>query len=165
MHGFHLGVLAVLGICVAGGVVGAWVFQRLNIPQVVGYIVFGVLIGDTGLGLLHPEDIAALGPFNNFALGLIGFLVGGELSGSIFRKYGKQFTAILLGEGLAAFLLVGLSSTAIVYLVGHNLVMAVASGIVFGAIASATDPASTIDVLWEYRSAGHHIHRSTRRRI
>ena len=154
MHEFELGVLAVLGICVAGGVVGAWIFQRLHIPQVVGYIVIGVLIGDTGLGLLHPEDIVALRPFNNFALGLIGFLVGGELSGSIFKKYGKQFTAILLGEGLAAFFLVGLASTGIVYLVGHDWIMAIAAGIIFGAIASATDPASTIDVLWEYRSAG-----------
>ncbi len=150
----ELGVLALLGICVAGGVVGAWIFQKLNIPQVVGYIVVGVLIGDTGFGLLHPQDIAELAPFNNFALGLIGFLVGGELSGSIFKKYGKQFTAILLGEGLAAFLLVGLASTGIVYLVIHNWMMSIAAGIVFGAIASATDPASTIDVLWEYRSAG-----------
>ena len=153
MH-LELGVLAVLGICVAGGVVGAWIFQKLKIPQVVGYIVVGVLIGDTGFKILHPADIAALQPFNNFALGLIGFLVGGELSGSIFKKYGKQFTAILMGEGLAAFLLVGLASTGIVYLVGHDWIMAIAAGIVFGAIASATDPASTIDVLWEYRSAG-----------
>ena len=154
MHEFHLGVLAVLGICIAGGVIGAWIFQKFNMPQVVGYIVVGVLIGDTGFGLLHPGDIASLQPFNNFALGLIGFLVGGELSGSIFKKYGKQFTLILLGEGLAAFLLVGIASTLIVYLVCHSWVTAIAAGIVFGAIASATDPASTIDVLWEYRSAG-----------
>ncbi|MBT8043010.1 MAG: cation:proton antiporter, partial [Pontiella sp.] len=154
MHSFELGVLGVLGICIAGGVVGAWIFQKLNIPQVVGYIVVGVLIGDTAFGLLHPSDIVALRPFNNFALGLIGFLVGGELSGSIFKKYGKQFTLILLGEGLAAFLLVGIASTLIVYLVCHSWVTAIAAGIVFGAIASATDPASTIDVLWEYRSAG-----------
>lgn len=154
MHELHLGVLAVLGICVAGGVVGAWLFQKLKIPQVVGYIVVGVLIGDTGFGLLHPEDIVALRPFNNFALGLIGFLVGGELSASIFKKYGKQFTAILLGEGLVAFFLVGVTSTVIVFFVCHSWISALAAGVVFGAIASATDPASTIDVLWEYRSAG-----------
>jgi len=154
MPEIQLCVLSVLGICVAGGIVGAWIFQKIGVPQVVGYIVVGVLIGDTGLGLLHPDGIAALEPFNNFALGLIGFLVGGELSGSIFKKYGKQFTAILLGEGLLAFLLVGLVSTLIVYFVVNDWVVAVAAGMVFGAIASATDPASTIDVLWEYRSAG-----------
>ena len=154
MHGLQLGVLALLGICVAGGVVAAWVFQKLKVPQVVGYIVFGVIIGDTGFGLLHPADIAALGSFNNFALGLIGFLVGGELSADIFKKYGKQFTAMLLGEGLTAFILVGVASTLIVNLVVHNWAVAVAAGVVFGAIASATDPASTISVLWEYRAAG-----------
>ena len=84
----------------------------------------------------------------------LGFLVGGELSGTIFKKYGKQFTAILLGEGLAAFLLVGISSTLIVNLVVHDWIVSIAAGVVFGAIASATDPASTIDVLWEYRSSG-----------
>ena len=154
MPDIQLGVLAVLGICIASGVVGAWIFQRFGLPQVVGYIVVGVLIGDTGIGLLNPEDVSSLQPFNNFALGLIGFLVGGELSGSIFKKYGKQFTTILLGEGLAAFTLVGVSTTLIVYLVARDWAIASAAGVVFGAIASATDPASTIDVLWEYRSAG-----------
>lgn len=154
MPEIQLTVLAILGICVAGGVAGAWIFQKLGIPQVVGYIVVGVLIGDTGLGLLHPDGIVALRPFNNFALGLIGFLVGGELSGSIFKKYGRQFTAILLGEGLLAFALVGLACTLIVQFVVHDWVVSIAAGVVFGAIASATDPASTIDVLWEYRSAG-----------
>ena len=154
MHGIELDLLAILGICVAGGIAGAWLIQKLNVPQVVGYILIGVLIGDTGIGLLHPADIQALEPFNNFALGIIGFLVGGELSVNIFKKYGKQFTFILLGEGLAAFLLVGASSTLILYLVCNNWITALAGGIVFGAIASATDPASTIDVLWEYRSAG-----------
>lgn len=155
MHAsLDIGILAILGICTASGVMGAWIFQKLHIPQVVGYIVIGVLIGDTGIGLISPHDIANLQPFNHFALGLIGFLVGGELQGSIFKKYGKQFTAILLGEGLSAFLLVGLASTLIVYFVCHSWIPALAAGIVFGAIASATDPASTIDVLWEYRSAG-----------
>ncbi|MDF7806965.1 cation:proton antiporter [Pontiellaceae bacterium B12219] len=154
MPEIELGVLALLGICVAGGIIGAFIFQKLNVPQVVGYIVIGVLIGDTGFGLLHPVDIEALRPFNNFALGLIGFLVGGELSGSIFKKYGKQFTAILIGEGVVAFLLVGISSTLILYTVCNDWIISIAAGVVFGAIASATDPASTIDVLWEYRSAG-----------
>jgi Kef-type K+ transport system membrane component KefB len=152
--GIHLGVLAILGICVASGVVGAWVFQKMKVPQVVGYIVVGLLLGDSFFGVLHPQDVANLQPFNNFALGLIGFLVGGELQGSMFKKYGRQFTAILMGEGLAAFFLVGITSTIIVYLVCHSWINALAAGVVFGAIASATDPASTIDVLWEYRSAG-----------
>lgn len=149
-----MGLLTIIGLCVLGGVLGAWGFQKLRVPQVVGYIVIGVLIGESGFRLVQQADILALRPFNMFALGLIGFLVGGELHGSIFKKYGKQFTAILLGEGLAAFFLVGFSTALIVYAVSHNAGLALAAGMVFGAIASATDPASTIDVLWEYRTAG-----------
>jgi len=149
-----MGLLTIIGLCVLGGVLGAWGFQKLRIPQVVGYIVIGVLIGESGFRLVQQADILALRPFNLFALGLIGFLVGGELHGSIFRKYGKQFTAILMGEGLAAFLLVGGTTGLIVHAVSHNWQLALAAGMIFGAIASATDPASTIDVLWEYRTAG-----------
>ncbi len=149
-----MGLLTIIGLCIFLGAIGAWVFQKLHIPQVVGYIVIGLVIGDSGLRIVQQADILALRPFNLFALGLIGFLVGGELHGSIFKKYGKQFTAILLGEGLLAFFLVGLPSTIIVYLICHSFPIALAAGVVFGAIASATDPASTIDVLWEYRTAG-----------
>lgn len=149
-----MGLLTIIGLCIFLGAIGAWLFQKMRIPQVVGYIVIGVVIGASGFKLVGPEDILALRPFNMFALGLIGFLVGGELHGSIFKKYGKQFTAILLGEGLAAFFLVGVTSTLIVQFICHDWVISLAAGTVFGAIASATDPASTIDVLWEYRTAG-----------
>ncbi len=155
------GVLLILGLGVFSGLIGAWLFQRLRIPQVVGYIAIGLLIGETGLELVSADDIAHLGMFNQFALGIIGFMVGGELKIETFRKYFRQFVAILLGEGLLAFLLVGGASTLILYLVigdavpdGARWIQALAGGVVFGAIASATDPASTIDVLWEYRSKG-----------
>lgn len=149
-----MGLLTIIGLCIFCGVIGAWIFQKLHVPQVVGYIVIGVIIGESGFQIVDHADILALRPFNLFALGLIGFLVGGELHGSIFKKYGKQFTAILLGEGLAAFFLVGVATTLIVQAVCHDWVVSLAAGTVFGAIASATDPASTIDVLWEYRTAG-----------
>ncbi len=148
------GLIFVLGLGLLGGLIGAWVSQRAKIPQVVGYIIIGILLGKSGLNLIKGADIQALEPFSIFALGIIGFLVGGELRIEMFRKYGKQFTAILLGEGLGAFVLVGLSSGLVTYTVMHNGPAALAAGIVFGAIASATDPASTIDVLWEYRSKG-----------
>ncbi|MCD6497058.1 MAG: cation:proton antiporter [Deltaproteobacteria bacterium] len=148
------GLIFVLGLGLLGGLIGAWLSQRARIPQVVGYIVIGILLGRSGFNLIQAADVQALEPFSIFALGIIGFLVGGELRIEMFRKYGKQFTAILLGEGLGAFALVGVSSGLITYAVIHNGPAALATGIVFGAIASATDPASTIDVLWEYRSKG-----------
>ncbi|MCK9432460.1 MAG: cation:proton antiporter [Candidatus Omnitrophica bacterium] len=154
MFSMNLGILSLFGIGVFGGLLGAWIFQKLRVPQVVGYIVIGILIGQSGLQLIKHADIIKLQSFNWFALGIIGFLVGGELEAENFRKYGKQFMAILLGEGLAAFFLVSTAVTLIVYFITHSWAPAVAAGIVFGAISSATDPASTVEVLWEYRSRG-----------
>jgi len=148
------GILLILGIGVFGGIIGAAIFQRLHIPQVVGYIAMGLLIGDVGLGLVSQDAIRDLESLNLFALGIIGFLVGGELHLDIFRKQGKQLLSILLFEGVGAFVIVGLPVAVIVFLISGDAAVAAASGIVFGAIASATDPASTLNVLWEYRSRG-----------
>ena len=154
MGDIDLSVLFILGIGAFGGILGASLFQHFRIPQVVGYIAIGLIIGQSGIGLVRPEDIVSLRLFNLFALGLIGFLVGGELKADTLKRYKKQFFAILLGEGLGAFFLVGILTGLALWLFTHNVPISIAVGIVFGAIASATDPASTIDVLWEYRARG-----------
>lgn len=151
---FTSGILLIFGIGVFGGIMSALVAKRLSIPQVLGYIATGIIIGETGFKLVTISDIAKLSSFNYFALGIIGFLVGSEIHFSTLKKYGRQFSAILLAEGLMSFILVGMGVTLIIYMVTHSWTIALAGGVVFGAISSATDPASTIDVLWEYRTAG-----------
>ena len=147
-------IMLILGLAVFGGIAGAWFFQKIKIPQVLGYLVIGLIIGKSGLKFINSDVILSLDNFNFFALGIIGFLVGGELHGSTMKKYGKQFSAILFGEGILSFSLVTISVSLILYIFTKNFAASLAGGIVFGAIASATDPASTMDVLWEYRSKG-----------
>ena len=60
MAEIHLSVLVLLGLGVLGGALGAWFFQKIKVPQVVGYIAFGLLIGKSGFGLLRTEDRAFL---------------------------------------------------------------------------------------------------------
>ena len=72
-------VLFILGVAVFCGMIGALIFQRLKFPQVVGNIIIGLLLGESVFGLISQADIANLKTFNLFALGIIGFLVGGEL--------------------------------------------------------------------------------------
>ncbi|MDD5697651.1 MAG: cation:proton antiporter [Victivallaceae bacterium] len=154
MEALNHNLLFLLGLGVFGGMAGAWFFQKIRVPQVIGYIVIGLIIGQAGFGIISSDVIAELKTFNLFALGIIGFLVGGELKIDTFRKYARQFTAILFGEGLAAFLLVGLAAFLLIRMETHSITAGLAGAVVLGAIASATDPASTIDVLWEYRSKG-----------
>jgi Kef-type K+ transport system membrane component KefB len=151
---FDTNILMVVGITILGGMLGGVVCQKFKIPQVVGNIVVGLILGESCLNLITLEDVANLNIINFFALGVIGFLVGGELRIETFKKYARQFITILVFEGMAGFLLVALSSFLIIYLITDSLITSIAVGLVFGAIASATDPASTIDVLWEYRAKG-----------
>jgi len=154
MHFAEPGILLILGIAVSGGILSAVIVKRLSIPQVLGYLVMGIIIGESGFKLVTRAAIETLSPLNFFALGVIGFLVGSEIRFETFKKYGRQFSSILLAEGLSAFILVSVPISVVVYFLFRDISSAVAAGIVFGAIASATDPASTINVLWEYRSAG-----------
>jgi Kef-type K+ transport system membrane component KefB len=153
-HPTHLNLLLIVGIAIFGGTLGARLFKRLRIPQVVGYVAIGLVLGQSGIKLFDQNLVEALRPFNYFALGLIGFMIGGELRLEIFRKYGRQLMIILLAEGIAAFLAVGLLVTGATWFFTHDIRQAIALGTVLGAIASATAPAATVDVLWETRSGG-----------
>ncbi len=150
----HTPVLLIIGFAIFFGTVGAGVFQRMRIPQVVGYITIGLILGNSGLKLIDSKTIDILAPFNYFALGVIGFMIGGELHRDVFRKYGRQLLTVLLAEGLGAFVLVALLVGGVAMLVTGNVAMAVALGIIFGALSSATAPAATTNVLREYKARG-----------
>lgn len=152
--GQGLDVLLLLGLALFAGSIGGRLFQRIRIPQVVGYIAIGILIGDSGLKLLSREVVEALLPLSLFSLGIVGFRIGGELKRETLRKHGRQLLAILIAEGVGAFLVVGALASLIVYLGTGSASQAVAIGLLLGAISSATAPAATVDVLWESKSSG-----------
>ncbi|MHC4474567.1 MAG: cation:proton antiporter domain-containing protein [Planctomycetota bacterium] len=151
----HLNAALLFGLVILCGTFGARLFQKLRIPQVVGCIVVGILLGDV-LNLVTPAAIESLKPFTMFALGLIGFMIGAELRLDVFRKYGRQFFIILFAQGVGAFLLVAAGTTIVakVFFFHDNLPASIAAGLVLGAIASATAPAATVNVLWEFKTRG-----------
>jgi len=150
----HLNVILLMGLAIFFGTAGARLFQRFRIPQVVGYVVIGLIIGESGLNLIGRDTVEALSSFNMFALGIIGFMIGGELRREIFKKYGKQLFVILCCEGIAAFTLVAVLAGSVAWYFTGDLHNSVAMAVVLGAIASATAPAATANVLWEYKSRG-----------
>lgn len=150
----YLDLLFLLGAAIFGGTIIGRIFQKLRIPQVVGYVVAGIIMGGSALNLIRSELINSLLPFNLFALGIIGFMIGGELKYETFQKYGKKFITILLAEGLFAFFVVALLTFLAAVLFTGNWAASLALGLVLGAISSATAPAATVDVLWEYKTRG-----------
>ena len=150
----HLNIILLMGLAIFFGTAGARVFQKIRIPQVVGYVIIGLIIGESGLNLIGRDTVETLSSFNMFALGIIGFMIGGELRRDVFKKYGKQFFVILCSEGIAAFILVAVFTGFVAWHFTGNLRTSVAIALVLGAIASATAPAATVNVLWEYKTRG-----------
>ncbi len=150
----HMNIILLIGLAIFLGTAGARVFQKFRIPQIVGYVVIGLIIGESGLNLIGRDTVETLSLFNMFALGIIGFMIGGELRRDVFRKYGKQFFIILCSEGITAFILVAILSGFVAWYFTGNLHTSVAMALVLGAIASATAPAATTSVLWEYKTRG-----------
>lgn len=132
-----------VGLVVLAGLIGAKAMEKIRIPMVVGYILAGVVIGDSGLKLV---DASLTGVLTDIALGFIGFGIGAQLRYSVLRRLGNSIISISLMEAFGAFLLVGVG----VFLLTGKLYM----GFIFGALASATAPAATVDVLDEYKSKG-----------
>jgi len=81
-------------------------------------------------------------------------MIGSELKTGVLRKYGRQFLIILLFEGLTSFMIVTLASGFIGTIILGDKVLAWSFAILLGAIASATAPAATTDVIWEYKTRG-----------
>lgn len=151
--GTHLNIALLFGLIVLIGTLGSRLFQKAHIPQVVGCIVVGIFFGDI-FKIITTETIENLEPFTMFALGIIGFMIGGELRGDVFKKYGKQFFIILFAQGIGAFVLVAAATSWVAWFLTGSVNTAIAIGLVLGAIASATAPAATVNVLWEFKTRG-----------
>lgn len=143
---FEANILAVIGLIIAVTYLGSKIFQRFGIPQVVGYIIIGVLLGTSFLNVVPLELTEELTFISKIALGLIGFDMGSHLLFKDLRKLGRSIIFILFFESIGTFIIVSLG----IYLITQDMITA----LIFGAISSATAPAATVDVLAEYDAEG-----------
>ncbi|MHA1637228.1 MAG: cation:proton antiporter, partial [Candidatus Thorarchaeota archaeon] len=138
-------VLFLIGAALVFSFIGAMVMKRLGIPQILGFMLVGVILG---LFQIFDENLwRDLYPLVDLALGLIGYSIGLEIRKEVFRGRARQMGAILILESILTFVVVTLIAN---WLLGQWHL-----AIVFGALASATDPASTVMIIWEQKTTGH----------
>ena len=142
----YLDTLALIGLTITVSFGVGQLLKRIGIPQVVGFLFAGLLLGPSFLHLIPDELNQNLGFISEIALGLIGFEMGSHLRLEELRKLGKSIFWITLLQAFGAFLLVGIA----VYLITGSDYMA----LLFAALATTTAPAATMDVLTEYKASG-----------
>jgi len=139
-------LLSFLGFSIILSLILARGATLLKSPLIIGYIIAGAILGPDLLNFLSVEQIASLDTINLVVLSLIGFGIGGELKFKELRKLGRSIILIVIFEALGAFILVGA--------VVSFLLDSIPLGMIYGALASATAPAGTVEVIKQYKAKG-----------
>ena len=84
MGWFGLAELLILGLLADG------LFRRLGVPGLIGMLAVGLLLGQSGLGLLDPKLLALSGDLRQMALVVILLRVGFGLNLKTLQKVGKR---------------------------------------------------------------------------
>ena len=138
--------LLTIGAALVLAYIGAFILKRLGIPQTLGFMLAGVVLGLTQI--LTEHGIDNLRFFVALALGLIGYNIGHELSNpELTGKRIRKLLFIVIIEATAAFAVVSFLTYFILSSISFPLPLPTA--LLFGAVASATAPAATADVVWE----------------
>ncbi|MHA2378230.1 MAG: cation:proton antiporter [Candidatus Thorarchaeota archaeon] len=141
---FSSDVLFMIGAAIVLSFAGAAALRKLGIPQTLGFMVAGIVLGLVGVA--SQEVVHSLRLIVSLALGLIGYNIGHELRSEDLGGRINKLVVIVLFEATAAFWLV---SVVTYLLLGQWHV-----SLLLGALASATAPAATADVVWEHETQG-----------
>ncbi|MCK5342765.1 MAG: cation:proton antiporter, partial [Candidatus Heimdallarchaeota archaeon] len=130
------------------GVLGSDALKKLKIPVILGFILMGIVAGIVlrPFGLFQEHYASITNVVVAVALGFIGFHLGSEINWNTLKSMSSKVFIILLFEAFITFILV----TLLVLAITQELYLA----LLFGALASATAPAGTAAVFWEFDCKG-----------
>jgi Kef-type K+ transport system membrane component KefB len=147
---FYVGLIFVLGAFMK------WVSYQFKMLNVVGYLILGFLIGPNMLGFVPQSFVDGSHIIINMSLSLIAVLIGANLKYEVLRTVWRQITIISVFEAIFTFVLIG----AVLYAMfsyfdfGLSIRYRLAVSLLFGALASATAPATILAVIHELKAKG-----------
>lgn len=148
-----------VGILLVLGLASTRVVRKLNLPNVTGYLLVGLIASiiciifdrfvfkDTTLstGLDKLNNIVS-----SVALGFIAISIGEEFRLTKMKSIGGKIVTITIIQALTATILVDISLIIACLLLNLNVSIAIC----LGAIATATEPAATLMVIHQYKAKG-----------
>lgn len=149
------------------GFIGGKIAGKLKLPEVSGYLLFGILLGPS-LGLIVPSfggivtsgDQESLKFIGDIALSFIAFSIGSEFNIKAIAKTGRAVNIITFFEVIFA---VGFVFLALLLIPkgngipnGNNIFSKenVSFGLILSSMSAATAPAATLMVIRQYRAHG-----------
>ena len=143
---FHRSPVLSLGLLLLCGYLLGKLFEKIRLPAITGYILAGLLLGESIAGVIDESARQSMGSITQVALGVIALTIGGEFSFFKLKQTGVKILILTLFEALFAFAAV----SGFLTLAGLESPVA----LLLGAIAAATAPAATVVIVRELRARG-----------
>ena len=154
-------ILLGISIALIAGLISNRLIKLVNLPNVTGYLIVGILLGpyffslfnNNLTGVLSEHMVESFGVIVDVALGFIAFSIGSEFKLASIKKLGKGIITITLIQAFAALLFVDIALSVYCLCTGslaENLPLI----LTLGAVATATAPAATLMVIKQYKAKG-----------
>ena len=152
-----MNLVLAIGIMIFLGFLAGLIFERFKFPMITGYIVLGILLSPSLLGVIPAGTVKQLDIITDVALGLIAYLIGSSLRWEDMRRVAKPIAWIALLQSFGAWLFVTVVLAALgPLLVPHESFWQtyVPMAVLIGAVSVATAPAATMAIVSELRAKG-----------
>ncbi len=136
-----------VAVLIASGLIFSRLLGKFKFPDVTGYLIGGIIIGPSVLGLLSQDQVKGMEVLSTIALSFIAFSIGSEMDLKAIKKMGSKIIVVTIFEALGAFLFV---TTAMLLIFKQDWAFSLA----IGSISCATAPAATLMVIRQYKAKG-----------
>ena len=137
--------LVLAGLFLAG-LAADWLGMRTRLPRVTLLLLVGVVMGGGGFDLIPAEAVAWYEALSVMALTMVAFLLGGSLTRKTLAAHGRAILFISVAIVAVTLLLVSAGA----WLLG----VPPGAALVIGAVATATAPAATQDIIRQSGATG-----------
>ncbi len=142
-------MLLSIGLLLLTGFFLAKLAGKARLPEVTGFIIAGILLGESVLGFVPHHVAAEMSLITEVALGLIALTIGGEFYWVKLKTMGRGVVIITVIQIIAAFL----TTTLGLWLFRMELPYAM----LLGAISTATAPAATVAIVQSLNATGKFV--------
>ncbi len=150
--------MMVLGFILVVAYLFGKITARFNLPKITGYMLTGVILGPYIINVISEQSVNNLQLINKIALGLIAVTAGGEFRYSVLQEQFKTIVNVILWQILIVssgfivfFLIFGKN---FFFLSDANFSVLLGVGLLFGSLAVAKSPATTIAIITETEAKG-----------
>lgn len=141
-----MSLILALGLVLVFGSFMGRMAEKIRLSSIVGFLACGIVIGSVWPGVTQFITDDGISTFTTIGLAMIAFMIGEELYLPKLKLMGKETLKVVFIQALVTMLLVA----TVTVVLGNS----VSLGLILGAIAAATAPATAFMVTKKYRTSG-----------